>query len=732
MSAIFNTSTRENPEFVVSATELLQSMFRAIIIISGVIYAVWHILATMFGSGSVGAQVWLGTGLFLLTWVPAFKLYERHYLAAQIIWQAGLTLTITFYLVAFQAANIAFYYALLPLMVVVTVDGFAGVLSEGMVVILVGWLSRSGWVPTLTSDLALVTATGGAIIGLVGWAASRTLFTATQWSLNSLDQARKNMEEARQHRAQLARVFKDLDQAYYRLERANAELLVSRKTAEDAERFKAEIVAIVSHELRTPLNLIVGFSEMMVASPESYGDVNLPGHYRSDLNAIYRSAQHMLALVDDILDMTRIEVGKIALTREMEDLGTLIAEATAIVKDYIAVKGLELVIRVPPDLPSLWIDRLRIRQVLLNLLVNAARFTEQGSIAVTVSRRDEEILVQVTDTGHGIAEKDRARIFEEFYTTGKSHSPQTGGSGLGLPISKKFVELHGGRMGVESTAGQGSTFYFALPISAESVQPFLPTRRTPAQWRGAERMVIVVNDDPHTATLLQRYLEGYQVIAVPTHAEAIALADQVKALAVVSDLGEPIADRSQALWVNCSLPSARATAAALGASDLLVKPIVRQDLIAAIERLGRPVRRVLLTDDDPEVVRLYQRMLSPIVSIEDCLEAFNGEEAWQLLREEKPDLIILDLMMPEMDGYALLKKKNADPELVGIPVIIASAKSQDLISFRLPGPIQFSRADGFQMGETVRVLESAFKVLAASWHPQNDAASPIPGAAPVA
>lgn len=178
--------------------------------------------------------------------------------------------------------------------------------------------------------------------------------------------------------------------------------------------FSIEFATSISHELRTPLNLIVGFSEMMMTSPESYGATVLPGAYRRDLNSIYNSAQHLLALVDDVIDLARIDAGKIALAREEVDLAVLVREATNMVHDYILAKGLEMEVHIASDMPRLWLDRLRIRQVFLNLLVNAARFTKKGSISVEVSMVGDEVLVSVKDTGQGISAQELPRIFDEF------------------------------------------------------------------------------------------------------------------------------------------------------------------------------------------------------------------------------------------------------------------------------------------------------------------------------
>ncbi len=346
----------------------------------------------------------------------------------------------------------------------------------------------------------------GGFTVLIGWSSSHALYTVTHWLVYSYNQARENMEKAREHRGQLARVVKDLDQAYHRLERANAALVAAWRAADDAERFKAEFVANVSHELATPLNLIVGFSEMITTAPESYGGVPIPGPYRSDLNAIYHNARHLLALVDDVLDLARIEAGKIALARDWVDLPALIQEAIDMVRDYIAAKGLTLQMQIEQGLPELSLDRMRIRQVLLNLLVNAARFTERGTIRVEAAQQNGEVVLRISDTGRGIPKEDLPKIFEEFRSTEQPVSTWHSGTGLGLPISKKFVELHHGRMGVESIYLQGTTFWFTIPCDGGQTETGRMMRAHPTRRMGASEKIHRYRPRrPTRRALLQRY-----------------------------------------------------------------------------------------------------------------------------------------------------------------------------------------------------------------------------------
>lgn len=719
------TSPRSDPEFTRSATELAQSAFRQMIFTTGGIYLAWHFLITISWAETLGPRVWSITAILVSTGVLALRLLPRRAWAAQAVWQVGLAAAITIATYQFRQPSIAFCYVLLPFMAVVTTGWPAGLIAEGMIIALVCWLLASPMPPILSPAYAAGIVSGGALAGLVGWSSSRTLYTVTHWSIFSFNQARQNMEEARQHRAQLARVVKDLDQAYYRLERSNASLVAAWRVADEAERFKAEFATNVSHELRTPLNLIVGFSEMMLTAPESYGGAEIPGPYRSDLNAVHHNAQHLLALVDDVLDLARIEAGKIAIVRGPVDLKDLIAEAVDMLTDYVGAKGLELRVHIAPNLPQLWIDRLRIRQVLLNLLVNAARFTEAGWIAVDISQDDAEVLVRVSDTGQGIPQEDLPKIFQEFRSTEQPLSTWHSGTGLGLPISKKFVELHHGRMGVESTYLQGTTFWFTLPIGPLPAQSASESFATTGQLirptnmprpYASERILVVIHDDPHTAALLQRHMDGYQVIGTTDMAEGVALVRELQAVGMIIDIDQtpPSLPRDIPI-VRCSLPSGRRAALAMGADELLVKPVSRGELVGAINRLvlGKTIRRVLIADDDPDVVRLFRRMLNQ--HVQECLEAYNGEEALRLVREEKPDLIILDLIMPELNGQDVLDHLSDDPVLANIPVLLVSARGQDHTSWQLPAPIHLSKSEGFELGELIRTLEAVFGTLSPGW-----------------
>ncbi|KAB8141186.1 response regulator [Chloroflexia bacterium SDU3-3] len=722
-----------SPELAVSTRELLRSTAHDVMSMLAAIYLAWHLVATVLWPLEIGGRVWLLSLGFAPLCYAALRLLPRRPLLSCALWQVGLAALLALAVALFQQPQVALLAALLPLIAVISFGWAAGLAALALVVALAALAGAGLLAPPLPPASVAGLVVGAAIAGLLGWTATRSLATVAQWSLASYDQARGHAAAAQSHRAELAQTLKALDHAYYRLERANVALVAARNQAEEAERFKAEFVANVSHELRTPLNLIVGFSEVIITSPESYG-MPLPGPYRSDLNAIYRSAQHLLALVDDVLDLARIEAGKITLVREDVDLPGLIGDAVDTMRDYISAKGIGLRVRIAPDLPRLHIDRLRIRQVLLNLLVNAARFTERGHLAVEAAREGERVVLRVSDTGRGIPAHELPMIFEEFRTSAPPVSAWHSGSGLGLPISRKFVALHGGEMGVESELGRGTTFWISLPLQATAADD-APSGEQ-ARWHplvplaSTERILVVVHEDAQVVALLQRHLDGYRVVGARTAAEGLALARDVQAIGVVVDAELQLEGAPEALPIlRCTLPSSRHAALAMGAIALLTKPVARQDLVRVIEQIQRPIRRVLIVDDEPKMVQLLQRMLHSYIPAESCLAAHDHAEAMRVLRDERPDIVLLDLHMERADGHALLEQIAQSGELAATPVVAIAGQGQDYLSVPLGGAIQLRRQAEFGLGELVRLIDAAFSALAPGWQ-QLGPRGPAPAAAP--
>lgn len=719
------------------ADELFESASRSFITTIAVLYLGWHFLAAATWPSTIGASMWLPTACFVSLALCAYFLLPRQFFAAQFVWLSGLLVTVTVALVTFQAPEVAVFYALLPLVAILAIGWPAAVVVEVSLALLLDWLARSGAVPGLQAPMIAAVLTCGVLLGIVGWITIRTLFTTLQWALSSWAEAKRSEKSAREHRAGLLELNIQLDRTNHQLDKANAALMAAWRTADEAERFKAEFVTNVSHEMRTPLNLIIGFSQMMVTSPESYGGKPLPGSYRSDLFTVYRSAQHLLALVDDVIDLARIDAGKIPLVRYEIDLGALVQEAVEIVRKYIAAKGLELQVEIPRDLPLVWVDRQRIRQVLLNLLTNAARHTREGFIAVEVQMQAGSLCVLVKDSGPGIPPENMQWIFTQFHTTEQASPEWHSGSGLGLPISKQLVALHGGKMGVESQVGVGSCFWFTLPLRSEQDE---------AAWAGGDRRgelvaepsralraILLVHENPGQITpVLRRHLEDIEVIGVENWQKARELAAETTPAAVLSE-GEPPGEYVGVVpHIRLPLPRTVYYGKVQGVRALLRKPLARDELLAAVDAIGRDVQRVLIVDNDPAVAQLFRRMLTGRVLPRNCVEAFDGEGALRTMRAAPPDLIILDLMMPTLDGYGVLESMNRDPQLAAIPVILASAVGFDAQDVRLAGPIQIMHPEGFAFGEVIRIVQAALNVLGPGWtasQPGSQSSTPAPPAA---
>jgi signal transduction histidine kinase/DNA-binding response OmpR family regulator len=579
---------------------------------------------------------------------------------------------------------------------------------------------------TAGSALLLLWATAA-----LAWITSNPLRRALEWSWSSYLQAVETTGELREHQSQMGRVLKSLNETYERLEQTTRELERAREAAEQARRLKSQFAANISHELRTPLNLIIGFAQMMTSAPTTYGGVELPVAYRGDLEAIFRNARHLANLIDDVLDLSQIDAGRMGLHKEWAELAELVSEASRAVEALFVHRRLRLTVALPADLPPVYVDHARIRQVVVNLLANAAKFTDQGGATVSASRQGSDLVVTVADTGVGIAPEDLDKLFQEFHQLDQSTRRQ-GGSGLGLAISKHFVELHGGALWVDSTLGQGSCFSFSLPLHA-NVARESPARDWEAFLRqlpaGVERApaVALLADDPGVVRLFQRHLEGYRITPLGDDGElAPDPAGEPLAAAVAVDApGRPGIERLRALrglppgtpLIACSLPDREQARAQLGASDFLVKPVSPERLAAALARLGEGIRRVLVVDDDPDLVRLLAQMVRASAPSRSVLRAYNGEEALALARGRRPDAIVLDLSMPGTDGFALLRHLRATPELAAIPSIVVTAHGYELVDVGCQ-VTAVTRAGGMGISDLMAHLRETLGALAPSGHDQ--------------
>jgi signal transduction histidine kinase/DNA-binding response OmpR family regulator len=559
-------------------------------------------------------------------------------------------------------------------------------------------------------------------VGVVlAWALANPMHTALNWAWSSYLDAVKKTDELRDHQGELNRTLASLNETLYRLEIANQELARARAAAEEARQLKTEFAANISHELRTPLNLIIGFSEILMTSPVDRSGLGLPPEARADVDVIYRNAMHLSNLIDDVLDLSQVDAGRMGLNKERATLATIVAEAVSAIERLYRARGLDLAIEISEDLPSIFVDRTRIRQVLINLLNNAARFTPRGGATIRARAEGGNLVVEVEDTGVGIAPEDIPKVFEEFRqldgTTRRPHD----GSGLGLAICRRFVELHGGAIWATSERGKGTVFSFSLPL-IENVAS-IPFRnqwdtwvRVPAPNDEAQKSVVLVNEDPRVERLFRRYLDGYQIVAVTEEEEALRLfgKQRIQGVILTSAPGRPLNDRLQRLReaprnvpvVVCSLPSSVSVGESLGVADYLLKPISGERLLDVIGRVAKKAHTVLLVDDDPEMVRLLARIIRSRSHRYQVLRAYGGVAALSMLREHRPDVVVLDLVMPDVDGYTVLREMREEPTLRDVPVIAVTARSYEAETLAA-GAIEITREGGLSVGELMACLKTS-------------------------
>jgi CheY-like chemotaxis protein len=449
----------------------------------------------------------------------------------------------------------------------------------------------------------------------------------------------------------------------------------------------------MSHELRTPLNAIIGFSEVLLE--RMFGELN----ERQDdyLRDIWSSGKHLLELLNDILDLSKIEAGQMVLNRSEFDVRESLEYCLSLVRERALKQRILLSFEVDPEVGLLDADRLRFRQVVLNLLSNAVKFTPDGGrVQVRASMRDQDLVVTVADTGPGVAAEDRQRIFDSFQQ-GTRHTEQVEGTGLGLTLSKRIIELHGGRIWVESEPGKGSTFGFALPAGSgepalTSVpQAALDSGLTTEPVPGPGPTVVVVEDDRRSFDLLRVYLEaaGARVVGARNGEEGLDTVRRLSPAGVILDILLPGVDgwevlaqlkadprTAQVPVIVVSMLDERGRGFALGAAEYLVKPVGKEQLLTALYRAAAmPERKhtVVAIDDDPLAIELVKASLEP--EGWTVLGAATGQEGLALIREQQPSAVLLDLLMPGMDGFEVVEALRADPETKSVPVVILTSKS---------------------------------------------------------
>ncbi len=509
---------------------------------------------------------------------------------------------------------------------------------------------------------------------VVAWLGTRQFLTALGWSSFSNKQAQAAAADARQHRAELMVRSHDLDQAYARLERMNQMLILARQVAESARLQKSQFANAVSHELRSPINMIIGFSDLMVNARDVYIGQQWTPRLSQHLSQVFKSGQHLSQLIDDVLDLARIDSYRMTLNKTVTNISEIIMEAVEITRELFSARGLYLRVVTAGHSSEVNVDRIRIRQVLLNLITNAARFTNAGGVTVRAHALENEMVVEVEDTGAGISAPDLAGLFQEFHQADSSPFKQgRGTSGLGLVISKRLVEQHGGRIYAESMPGAGSRFVFTLPIQANPTLTHDQYRKETedAWWPALERearkrMRVLIQADDSARRLVTTSLSNYDLI---WHDEKKGLAQQISDQfpAAMVCVGTPTGNgrRPDATTLGqlaglpvivCSLPTRLAEPLPAPFAGALVKPVGREQLARALSSLGGSIERILIVDDDEGMVEFLQSALSAINPGWQIQFRRDGQTALEAMPVFRPDVVLLDFGLPDTTGRELAVK----------------------------------------------------------------------------
>jgi CheY-like chemotaxis protein/two-component sensor histidine kinase len=493
----------------------------------------------------------------------------------------------------------------------------------------------------------------------------------------------------------------------------------------------------MSHELRTPLNSVLALSRVL----QMQGKNRLTDEETNYLAIIERNGKHLLSLINDILDLAKIESGRMELSIEELLLGDKIAVVAESLGPLCREKGIALVVNVDPNLPPLHSDARRVHQILQNIMGNAVKFTPTGSVTVAASHQNGQVEVTVTDTGIGIPERDLPHIFDEFRQVDGGTARSFEGSGLGLAIAARSVHLLGGRIEVQSKLGFGSTFTVTLPLTAGAADTTPTTADSSSRFKNQEtrvtpapaqpsRTVLVVDDSPEDATLIANYLstEGYATLIAHSGKDALLLAETNRPFAITLDVIMPDLDGWEVLQrlkhnpataaipvIIVSLSEDRDTGLALGAVGVVSKPVNRVALLAEVRRFTTPGNASVMVVDDADLDR---KLMVDMLKIEgmDVAQAKGGRQCLELLAAKVPDVLVLDLMMPEMSGFDVLDTLLNDYRTRSLPVIVVTAKDlseedRNHLRGRVATIVEKSRLSaGDLLKEVGRILERFAKL----------------------
>ncbi|MEW5802814.1 MAG: ATP-binding protein [bacterium] len=494
--------------------------------------------------------------------------------------------------------------------------------------------------------------------------------------------------ELSQRQEELARVNRELEDTNRGVMALYAELEEKAGHLAKADKLKSRFLSDMSHEFRTPINSILALSQILL----NRIDGDLTEEQEKQVNFIHQAAQDLSTLINDLLDLSRIEAGKVTLHLNRFEVANLFSAIRGIMRPLLTNENVDLIFEDASAISPLYTDEGKVSQILRNLISNALKFTERGEVRVSAACdfANRKIIFSVEDTGIGIAPEDQERIFQEFTQLESPSQKRSRGTGLGLPLSRKLAALLGGSISLKSQPGVGSTFSVIIPVVHDERAPVLSIREGCGQKVDQTRFpVLVVEDDPETIYTYERYFTGsdFQIIPARNLKEAHAALKQVRPMAIILDILLPgengwafLAElkESEATWdipvLVVSIVNKPEKGKLLGADDYFVKPVSRQRLLNKLKEMEKqlPLEKVLIIDDE----EISRYLLKGLLADTRCtiIEAENGPEGIHLAAREKPQAIFLDLVMPGMNGFEVLDRLKADPETRDIPVIVITAK----------------------------------------------------------